>query len=655
MNEEFTVQCENCGTLYSSLDDVCPYCGEPQPLAYDDEAELPPDYEDEALYLEESEAWDDPDGEFEEEAYLDDEAMDYDPEAYPADEPLLDEDDDIFAIAGETDDELDEAYEDELYEEEYLDEAYEEGYEDDGYEYPQGGYPEDGYPQDGYLDEAYDEVGGYEEELLEEAPPPRRTRRRYLLLGCLGLFVCIGVFLMLGGLATYNGIRENNQETLAEAENQYLQGQDYLANDAVELAIASFERALQLNPNLLPAREALREAQRLAQTLPTPTSETRSAAAAALLETAQVSVDQEDWLAAIETLSQIRDLDPDYEQKTVSDLLYTANYQLGLELITPDRLEEALISFDRALAERPEDSAITLEKTKVTLYLDAKVDKLEGDLGVAIDALDRIYQEDEGYLDVEAQLLELYEAYGDELADEEEWCSAETQYLEALVIDDSRTLQNKADEVGDSCEEAPEVRPTRTPTPRPTQAETTSPDSSGDSETSADAADAVTPEGTDEPTGPPVTTGSIVYSIFNPSESRWEVLSIPATGGSIRTLAVSALMPSVSASGRFLAYRSESVEAEGIHIYDLTTGEDNRITIFRQHVLPQWGGDDGQFVFVAQEPGSDRWRIHQGFTDGLSEAIILREGRTPDLSPNNDLVAYQGVAADGNEPGIYLL
>ena len=31
MSDEFTVQCPKCGTRYNDLQEVCPYCGEPQP------------------------------------------------------------------------------------------------------------------------------------------------------------------------------------------------------------------------------------------------------------------------------------------------------------------------------------------------------------------------------------------------------------------------------------------------------------------------------------------------------------------------------------------------------------------------------------------------------------------------------------------------
>jgi Tol biopolymer transport system component len=114
-------------------------------------------------------------------------------------------------------------------------------------------------------------------------------------------------------------------------------------------------------------------------------------------------------------------------------------------------------------------------------------------------------------------------------------------------------------------------------------------------------------------------------------------------------------MPSVSPNGQFLVYRSELIEAEGFHLFDLTTGEDRRITVVRQHILPRWGGDDGQFLFVSQELATNRWLVQLGFVDAKSDPLIVRDGRTPDWSPDGRSIAYQGADPEGNNPGIYIV
>ena len=101
-------------------------------------------------------------------------------------------------------------------------------------------------------------------------------------------------------------------------------------------------------------------------------------------------------------------------------------------------------------------------------------------------------------------------------------------------------------------------------------------------------------------------------------------------------------------------YHSELIESEGLHRLDLTTGQDSRLTMFKQHILPRWGGDNAQFIFVAQEAGTHRWQIYLDYGDGKSEPVILRDGRTPDLSPDNQSVTFQGTDSEGNNPGLYL-
>jgi Tol biopolymer transport system component len=71
--------------------------------------------------------------------------------------------------------------------------------------------------------------------------------------------------------------------------------------------------------------------------------------------------------------------------------------------------------------------------------------------------------------------------------------------------------------------------------------------------------------------------------------------------------------------------------------------------------LPRWGGDNNQFIFVAQEGSTGRWLTHLGFADAKSDPIILRDGRTPDWSPDGKFIVYQGADPDGNNPGIYMV
>jgi Tol biopolymer transport system component len=150
-------------------------------------------------------------------------------------------------------------------------------------------------------------------------------------------------------------------------------------------------------------------------------------------------------------------------------------------------------------------------------------------------------------------------------------------------------------------------------------------------------------------------SNAIYFSDYNSHDQRWEILAIPAGGGTPQLVVADAVMPAVSPNGQLLLYRSELGNAEGLHAINLTTGEKTRITTVREHILPRWGGDNLQFLFAAQEGATRRWLIEQNFADGKSNSIILQDGRTPDWSGGGQTIAYQGTDPQGNNPGIYLV
>jgi tetratricopeptide (TPR) repeat protein len=629
MTEESTIQCESCGTIYSDLEEVCPYCGQPQPSLLDDPLyddtyydELPPEeqlYPDQdGVLFDEDNALDDFDEPLDE-AYL--AARD---ERLPAD-PFAD--DDIFAVVGEDDDGPLAISEDEWPEEH---EAYDELEEQfDG----------------------FDEPDDYDETELDDEIEPGRPLWRRLTIGCLGTLLCIAVFYGgLGLLGAYHGLQERVQLTQAEAETHYQRGQEHLANDSLELAIAEFELALSLNPNLLAAREALREAERIIQSQPTPTSQTRLAAAAAVLATGEEYMAQENWAEAVETLSQVRELDADYESGRVSELIYNASYELGLQLSTPDQLEQAVEAFERALVERPDDTQVISEIAKALLYIQGD-SAAQSDRQQAVESFSQLYQEDAAYLDVKQRLFRAYEEYGDELLDQEEWCLAEAQYVEAALLQPDDRLQAKAERSNERCQEAEIAQATGTPPQA--QAPPTRAIDTAHSDVAVESTAPITETSSTISAAPG--SGSILFSAYNPSETRWEILSVPARGGSPKVLVTDGTMPAMSPNGSLLLYHSELIEAEGFHLFNLTNGQDDRITQLKRHVLPRWGGDDERFLFVAQEPTTGRWQIQLGFADGKSDPLILRDGRTPDWSPDNSLIAYQGTDAEGNNPGLYIV
>ncbi|MDX1521051.1 MAG: tetratricopeptide repeat protein, partial [Anaerolineae bacterium] len=597
MSEEFKIQCQSCGTVYNDLEEVCPYCGTPQPDLQEEISVEDPFVEDEP-FIEEALDDEEPEDELFDDTgladpRLDDPEPDFDDESYPPeadyqDEQLISEDeaatttgrevladDDIFAVAG------DEPFTADDVEPDYLGEmALAPDFDD---------FAGD---EDALLEDEVDD-----EDEIEDNEKPRYFRRMRLLTGCLGTLVCVTLLYgSIGIFAAFQGLQERAVEIEAEAEVHYERGQTHLSAGAIELAIAEFERALNLNPNLLAARQALREAQNISQSQPTPTSETRSAAAVTLLKQAENEIDAKAWGIAAETLSQVRDLDPDYEPDRVSDLIFDVNYQLGLDYLAAENVAQAALALEAALSENPDDRAANETLTNISLY-QVGLTALNDDLSQeAVEALSELYENDPNFFDVEAQLATAYQAYGDELALTQKWCEAEAQYTEAsLLASRDTSLKTKVAQSGEQCEgtftASPESSPTRSASTATSAQRTPTPVVTAAGGSAADDTSAG-----DSPGGGASAGGRIYYSAFNPNESRWEILAVPASGGAQNVIVTEATMPDVSPNGQLLLYRSEAQESEGFHLFNLTTGEDNRITIFRQDVLPRWGGNNAEYL-----------------------------------------------------------
>jgi tetratricopeptide (TPR) repeat protein len=532
---------------------------------------------------------------------------------------------------------------------------------------------DDAADHDPYLEEVYEEAYLPEQALsspvfydygdqmvstVEPGSSPATGRFTWfrLLSGCLGLLLCAGlIYGTIGLFAVRAGLQERAMIIQTDSEEHFQKGQQHLADSSIDLAVAEFEMALSINPNFPEARQALRQAQQIVQARPTPTSETRSAAAAEIFSKAEQLLVQENWNEAVQSLLQVRDLDPQYQVSRVSRGLYMANYNLGLELLSPEQAGEALAAFEQALVERPDDPEAQAEQAKLSLYLEGRV--AEGDdKEKAIEIFYALYENDESYLDIEERLIETYEALGDELFEAEDWCLAEVQYTEAHALQGGKALQAKLDDVAERCQNAPLAQAV-TSTPRSRPGTTSSGAAAQATPAAADFEPATQTETTIPATAAPPAkangSGSIYFSDFNAHDQRWEILAVHASGGSPELVVADAVMPAVSPNGQLLLYRSELGNAEGLHSLNLITGEKIRITTVREHILPRWGSDDLQFLFVAQEGGTGRWLVQRNFADGKSNSAILRDGRTPDW--NGQIIAYQGTDPQGNNPGIYLV
>ena len=455
--------------------------------------------------------------------------------------------------------------------------------------------------------------------------------------GCLLAFTCVVIiFLAIGGVAAYQGLQDRAALTRQQAAVHYERGLAHLQAGEYELAIAELEHTLRLDPAHREAREALRDAKTVALAQPTPTSATLYEARIAILAEAEALAGQGAWQEAVQRLSQLRDLAPDFEAQRVSDLLYTANFNLGMQQVKAGQINDALHAFEQALAERHDDPEASRQLDRASLYVSAQA-TWGADWPSAIDFLEQLFTLDPDYLDTSDKLYQAYVAYADAAAAEEAWCLAETQYKQAVLLEPGQAMQTKVEEAGRLCR-AP------TATPRPTGTRAAPP--------RATATLSATVVST------PVTlsaAGSILFSRFNAKDMRWEIVALAPGRGQPAVVLRDATQPATSPNGQLLAYHAETDESEGLHVYNVATDKDVRVTTFREDVTPGWAPDNQRFVFPSQRSGDRRWQIFVAWADAKGEPVALVEGRTPAWSPAGELIAFQGSDPQGNNPGLYLI
>ncbi|MGQ9502303.1 MAG: tetratricopeptide repeat protein [Anaerolineae bacterium] len=444
----------------------------------------------------------------------------------------------------------------------------------------------------------------------------------------------------IGGVAIYQGLQQRAAITRQEAEAHYQRGLQHIQNGVYELAIAEFEHTLRLDPTHRQARDALRDAKTFVMAQPTPTSATLNEALANLLREAETLVHQQHWAEAAERAAQIRDLNPDFQPQKIAELLFEANSQLGWQLFRQGQVADARDAFERALRERPNDPELSRQVDLATLYLSARA-AWSSDWPQVINYLEQLYTLVPDYLDVHILLAQAYENYGDALGTQSDWCAAETQYMQAAMLQPGEDIQGKYAKASWRC-----ANPTPTPLPN-AMLESTTPQPGIPSE--ATSVQRIRPPARAQ------IGGAIFFSRFDEENNKWQILAVDLADGTTQVVLIDGSQPAVSRDRKAVAYHSERGDSIGIHVLDLFTAQDTRATWYGEDVTPDWAPDGTRFVFPSRRSGDRKWVIYIGWADGRGEAVPLVEGRTPAWSPDGSQIVYQGTDPQGNNPGLYLI
>ena len=475
---------------------------------------------------------------------------------------------------------------------------------------------------------------------------------------------------------------------------------DYQAEGRLQDAVAEYRRVLILDPGNETALAGIQSivdqatsgdpgAVAAAATTPAnapPGDAATPAPGAVIAPTATASVSSQDqqtydqalalyqageWEQAIELLLTLQQ--GAFRPDQIDELLYNCYVNLAAEYDKAGDLQQAVAYVDKALALRPDSSALRSARTLAANYLEALA--LEGkDPGRMVELLEAIYLQNPTYRDVATRLQTALLAYGDQLALQKEWCKAEEQYTAAIALAVTPGSISRRDELQTRCAELNALLanggatltpvPTRAggaaATPLPTDAAGLIPTATQAVDAATDAATpdaAATPEAAETPTpkaaaaGP--AAGRILYSALDPVNGRNLVYLQDVASSTAQIVAEDAQQPVYRADGYRLVYRDLRSESRGLTSLDPSTDLRLRFTEFAEDAYPSWNAQGNLIAFASNREGDRLWRIYVLWADVNNEAQGMGFGQAPAWHPSQDRLAYQGCDETGNQCGLW--
>jgi TolB protein len=447
-------------------------------------------------------------------------------------------------------------------------------------------------------------------------------KRRGRLLGCawavaIALVACL-ILAGIGAIGIRDGLRERARLNQEAAFEHYSLGLTHLEKGELELAIGEFELALRLYPDYREAEEKLAEARDALKALATPAFDALEKAAAMLFEQALFLYEEGKWEEAAFKLEELRSFAPLYEKKRVEEMLFSALFKRGKELVEEERLEEALRFFDRALELRPEEKEASIQRKLAALYLTA-LSYWGADWEKTIVNFSALHNIDPSYKDVSRRLHDAYVNYGDLLAEKEEWCLAEEQYALALEVEFEREIEEKRVNANYLCLNPPPV---------------------------ITASIAITDEIVS------LMEGKLALSVYNSKEEAYDVFVVWLDNLEWIRVAKRASQPSFSPDGERIAFRSQEEGSSGLHTINVEGEDEIEIVKLDGAIHPTWSPDGERIAYAFCKPGEEVWRIYVVSADGSGEAEEVAKGWSPSWGPEGRL-AYTGCDEEGEKCGIY--
>jgi tetratricopeptide (TPR) repeat protein len=468
----------------------------------------------------------------------------------------------------------------------------------------------------------------------------------WTLIAALVVVLLVVYVLVLGSKGIYDGLRDRALENQQFAQKHYELGLAQLEDGEYELAIAEFELTLRHDSSLVDARDRLREAKEMVQAQGTPTSETRQDAAKLLYIQATTLYEDGNLNQSVAVLDELRGLDADHQRENVETMLSRAHYQLGLNAVVENRLDDAISHFETVLDIKPGDKDAQDQLNLADLYA-AALNYWERDWSATIQALKGLYALAPDYKDVETRLRDAYVFRGDDLAEDGSWCQAGDDYASAVEILPLEMTVDLRDDARIRCQATAEA-PTPTPTLRATAT----------SRATSTAGTTDSPQATPQPTPPTMAPGKgrIAFTGFDAIRQRHDIYVIDLAQGDARLLRANASQPAFSPGGRMLAFRNMDPQYLGLGILDLSRNTFNELTTHVEDASPTWSLESDQLVFASNKHGDRKWRVYvisPYEVRGKGEEWVM--GQKPDWSRDGGRIAYHGCDERGGDCGIWVM
>lgn len=448
---------------------------------------------------------------------------------------------------------------------------------------------------------------------------PGSSRRVWtrLLLVLLAVAIFVGVLAGSAYYGVYVGERDRQARRSTVVAQHYEAGITALNAGHQERAAAEFEYILGLDEGHALAQQGLNEARARLQIKPTPILEAAQSVAEQLLEQAQASSGQGDWVSTARTLIQLRSLDPSFEQATVEELLFDSLRQAGQQYLDEDSLEVGISYLDQAIALRPLQADVVTQRNLAARYLNA-LNYWGVDWALSIEKFEGLVATAPDYEDVTQRLYRAYIEYGDFFVSQGEMCPAEVQYGQALRMYADPTLEERRAGAAQTCLIA-------TPVP----------------------VSGTVPGLTPQPIAG-FSVGRLAYPVHNAATGVYDLYAL-YSDGRIIPVADNADQPWWEWDTGRVAYRDRNsgsirmeLPEEGVPLQLLTAG---------QQAWPTLSPDSRRLAYAILEPVGT-WGIYIANTDGSGDPSRIATGWAPAWSRTGTL-AYTGCDDDGN-CGIFL-